>query len=243
MTIRLLFSVAAAALAFAISVGAEEPKATGWNVRVEVQMVSVPMAKGLALVPAMLEAQTAESAFADLDKMIVDNAARLLAWPVVWIRDRERGLSEAIEEVRYPTEFNPPQEPTLFAGGLKPDPRPWGPDIPTAFETRNIGPTLEVQPAVKSGGKLIELSIVPQMVRFVKFHEFSTPKSPLGIGGTMQQPEFLTMKATTTFTVRSGQRTLGGVFVVPEPAPHFELFIVRATAFPHHDSELSPPSP
>ena len=49
------------------------------------------------------------------------------------------------------------------------------PATPTAFETRNVGVTLEVEPTVGPDRKFIELSLKPEMVEFEGFVNYGTP--------------------------------------------------------------------
>ena len=68
------------------------------SIRVDVQMVSVSPAAALSLVPALSDEKTTEEANARLQKMIANDEATLLGWPVLWLRngmatDRNLGLS------------------------------------------------------------------------------------------------------------------------------------------------------
>ena len=47
--------------------------------------------------------------------------------------------------------------------------QPVTPTTPTAFETRNTGVTLEVEPVVGPDGITIDLNLVPQVVEFEGF--------------------------------------------------------------------------
>ena len=82
----------------------------------------------------------------------------------------QRAVCEAITEVRYATEYAAPTvavtanspantklKPTVDITALE--------GIPSAFETRNAGVTLEVEPVLGPDGKTIDLNIVPQDVR------------------------------------------------------------------------------
>jgi general secretion pathway protein D len=67
----------------------------------------------------------------------------------------QRAVVEAVRELRYPTEFDPGTElPRRFT--------------PTAFETRNVGVTLEFEPIADPDGQVI-LNVVPSVVTFLGF--------------------------------------------------------------------------
>ena len=52
---------------------------------------------------------------------------------------------------------------------------PVTPTTPTAFETRNTGVTLEVEPVVGPDGVTIDLNLVPQVVEFEGFINYGSP--------------------------------------------------------------------
>ena len=54
---------------------------------------------------------------------------------------------------------------------------PVTPTTPTAFETRNTGVTLEVEPVVGPDGVTIDLNLVPQVVEFEGFINYGSPDS------------------------------------------------------------------
>jgi len=160
----------------------------------------------------------------------------LLSAPSVTTKSGQRAVIEIIREFRYPTEFTPPVVPqslNLSAGALP----VITPTTPTAFETRNTGVTLEVEPVVGPDGQTIDLNLVPQVVEFEGFVNYGSPiygsqqvggvplLDALGniiglIGGTTQQvlltantinqPIFSTRKVTTSVSVWDGQTVVIG---------------------------------
>jgi Bacterial type II and III secretion system protein len=78
--------------------------------------------------------------------------------------------------------------------------------IPSAFETRNAGDTIEVEPVVLPSGDAINLNIVPQIVRLAGERE---------IKGTVRQPTFETQKFTTSACVKDGHPLLLGTLNPP----------------------------
>jgi general secretion pathway protein D len=150
---------------------------------------------------------------------------------------------EIVREFRYPTQFQPPQIPQTVGstsgsiGGTTTV--PVTPTTPTAFETRNTGVTLEVEPVVGPDGVTIDLNLVPQVVEFEGFINYGSPiLSPatsivtdifnsLGniIGqsvvpvpasvitpNVINQPIFSARKVTTSVSVWDGQTVvLGGL--------------------------------
>jgi general secretion pathway protein D len=165
----------------------------------------------------------------------------LLSAPRVTTKSGQRAVIEIIREFRYPTEFDPPQIPQnfgnnngggviftnpLLGGGGSSDSGsfPVTPTTPTAFETRNTGVTLEVEPVVGADGYTIDLNLVPQVVEFEGFVNYGSPiqttsTNAFGIPTTtiitpnvINQPIFSTRKVTTSVQVFDGQTVvLGGL--------------------------------
>ena len=202
-----------------------------WNVRVDVQMVALPQDRALQLLPELQSDQDAriETAFALIQDMIKKKEATLLAWPFLTLLDGERGVSEAIVEKKYPTDFDPPTEPQNVGG---PDPATPTSLIPKAWEVRNCGETLEVTPTVLADGQRILLETVPQRVELLRFETYDTGKTKKGSATQVVQPEFATQKYSGTLIVHSGRRVLLGVHKLTVPAGQIEFFILKAVAIP-----------
>ena len=156
----------------------------------------------------------------------------LLSAPRVTTKSGQRAVIEIIREFRYPTEFDPPQIPQTFQSpaviGAIVTPTanfPVTPTTPTAFETRNTGVTLEVEPVVGPDGYTIDLNLVPQVVEFEGFINYGSPiqtqtTNPVTGATTtnvltpnvINQPIFSTRKVTTSVSVFDGSTiVLGGL--------------------------------
>ncbi len=200
------------------------------RIRVDVQMVSIPIAEAGRLIPAFENRETANDAWTRLQAMITNGEASLIGWPMLWLRGGQRCVFESIGEDRYPTAFNPPQAPGESSFGprkIRPTRIPFS---PTAIETRNTGCTLEADASVEKDGKVITLDIVAQYVRRIVTREWRIKADAIGSIGVLQQPDFLTSKVTTSLSVRHDKPILIGTFVVAEPQPHVELFILHTKA-------------
>jgi len=166
----------------------------------------------------------------------------LLSAPRVTTKSGQRAVIEIVREFRYPTQFEPPQIPQNFRGGdtntstfnpltgaltggsASNGSFPVTPTTPTAFETRNTGVTLEVEPVVGPDGITIDLNLVPQVVEFEGFINYGSPiqttsTNILGMSqvnvltpNIINQPIFSTRKVTTSVSVWDGQTVvLGGL--------------------------------
>ena len=156
----------------------------------------------------------------------------LLTAPSVTTRSGQRAKVEVIREFIYPTEFEPPEIPQDFGGGLTVGGGgvgqggggaggfPVTPTTPTAFETRNTGVTLEVEPTLGPDGYTIDLTLAPEVVEFEGFINYGSPiqssaTDALGNPTTIvltenriEQPVFSTRKLSTSVTIWDGM-TLG----------------------------------
>ena len=200
------------------------------RIRVDVQMVSIPVAEAGRLIPAFQDRKTSTEAWTRLQAMITNGEASLIGWPALWLQNGQRGVFESIGEDRYPTDFNPPQGPAESFFGRRLILPAGVPYTPTAFETRNTGCTLEADANVEKDGKVIALDLVAQYARRIGTREWHTQPDRIGISGVQQQPEFRTSKIMISLDVRRDEPTLVGTFVVTEPQPHVELFILHAKA-------------
>ena len=170
--------------------------------------------------------------------IIKDKKAILLAWPMVRTVDRNRSISESIVEKRNPTECEAPLPPSPAPGPpvLPATPPPASEKllvdhekaVPTGFETRNLGATLEVEATVLDEGKRVFLSLVPQRVELLEMESYQSSVAHGKMMVDTPQPIFGTTKTTLSFKVESGQRQLVGVHKLNKPANYVELHLVRA---------------
>jgi Flp pilus assembly secretin CpaC len=167
------------------------------------------------------EAQARKAGAALGGALTPDQAARILraltflkadffSNPSVVAKSGQRAKVETVRELRYPTEFNPSKdEPGKF--------------FPTAFETRNVGVTLEVEGAIHNDQ--IDLTIAPKVVHFLGFIDYAGHhgtglasglhpmaellKRRLTEGG-IWQPVFSSQAMTTSVVITSGNTILLG---------------------------------
>ena len=172
----------------------------------------------------------------------------LLASPSVVTKSGQRATIVVAREMRYPTEFSPPQIPqtvgsttnALLVNGVltkvasQRGNAPITPTTPTAFEKRDVGITLEVEPVISPDGRTVDLNIAPSSTEFEGFIDYGTPirnsitsfnlaEFIFGTGSGLTstsylqenkilQPIFRTNKVSTSVSVWDGNTiVLGGV--------------------------------
>jgi hypothetical protein len=205
-----------------------------WNVRVELLMVAMPQEKLLPLLPDLKDPNKSEGAVTKLLAAIERKEAILTGYPTLHVLDGDRETSETIAEKRYPTEFEPPtnSQPKGAPEPVDPGKAVEESPLPTAFETRNLGVSLEVEARVVGRGKSIRLFLYPQRTGLLGFDSYDAVRTASGKVVKVDQPNFFTLKSSTTLTVASGQYELVGVHVLTKPENYLEVFIVQAVATP-----------
>jgi general secretion pathway protein D len=152
----------------------------------------------------------------------------LMTAPSVTARSGQKATIEIIREFIYPTEYEPPELPNSVGttssfglGGLGGiggggGSFPVTPATPTAFETRNTGVTLEIEPTIGENDFVISLKFVPEIVEFEGFINYGSPiQSPstdaLGNPVTaiitenrIEMPVFSTRRVNTELTIYDG---------------------------------------
>lgn len=167
--------------------------------------------------------------------------ADLMTAPSVTAKSGQKATIEIIREFIYPTEYEPPEIPGQFggvggfvggiggigggiAGGGQNNSFPVTPATPTAFETRNTGVTLEVEPQVGDDGFLVDLRFVPEVVEFEGFINYGSPIKTSGTDALgmpvdiiltenrIEMPVFSTRRVNTQLTIYDGYTVaIGGL--------------------------------
>ncbi len=161
--------------------------------------------------------------------------ADIMTAPSVLARSGEKATIEVIREFIYPTEYEPPELPnsvgtTTSIGGIGgggaggSSSFPVTPATPTAFETRNTGVTLEIEPTIGENNYTIDLRFAPEIVEFEGFINYGSPiQSPASdaMGNPIQvtitenrieMPVFSTRRVTTALTIYDGYTvSVGGL--------------------------------
>jgi general secretion pathway protein D len=147
----------------------------------------------------------------------------IMAQPATVTRSGQSSKIEIIREFIYPTEYEPPQIPQSMGlgtgGGF-----PITPSSPTAFETRNVGITLEVLPVVDANKRFVDITLNPSLSDFDGFVNYGSPINSIvtsALGGsqtveltrnTILMPIFSVQRLATQLSVADGATiVLGGL--------------------------------
>lgn len=211
---------------------------------VDLQCVTIPQAQALPLVAKFRSHKPADetAAIAEIAALLEKGTAKLIGWPTLTTWGGQKSRSEQTEEVRYPTEFTAGSASVYFTDNegtaTKQPSQVRGADVQpvaSAFETRNLGLVLEVEPSLS--GDQIQLAFVASHVvlksidRWAIEHEFTSEKKTEKV--IQEQPRFLKYAAENLTFLKSGEHKLVGVFKTADPEPTLELFIISAEILDH----------
>ena len=200
------------------------------QIRVSVQYIEVTHA---ALTEMLAGKDKGGSAMhAKALELCKSGGAKILETSVVVGRTGQRATLESIREFIYPTEY----EPTcrgLFGPELEISQRPTlRPNEFTAFEIRNTGVTLGVEPTIGDDDRFIELRFVPEIISLTGFDNWMDHVDKWGSDSYLT-PRFETWRVNTSVTLRDGQFEMVSV-ISPKPnkpppaVPRKILVFVRA---------------
>jgi general secretion pathway protein D len=162
--------------------------------------------------------------------------------PSVLARSGQKATIEIIREFIYPTEYEAPEIPTnvgnnnnggnnggnnlpgVNLGGQAPQGFPVTPATPTAWETRNVGVLLEIEPTLGQSDYVIDLRFAPEIVEFEGFINYGSPilapgadalGNPVSVVITenrIEMPVFSTRKVNTALSIYDGHTvSVGGL--------------------------------
>ena len=167
---------------------------------------SLPLAMAAALQREQLtDATLYEKVLAAVGK----DSVRQETFAVLRVRSAQKATNESITEMIYPTEFSEARlsNAVTLGTGSKEDPTTVlavpgpvaiarTPATPTAFDTRNVGFTFEVEPTLSADGNFVEMRMVPEHVTFVGRVSWGQEFS------TAEMPTFETQRLNMAFTAK-----------------------------------------
>jgi len=147
-------------------------------------------------------------------QLVKDGKATILETMLCIARSGQKATTESVEEYIYPTEYEPAELPAARSdekdesGTTNATRRvsAVGP-TPTAFETRNVGSTLEIEPTLGEDNKFIDLRFLPEIIYHVGNEVWAEWKGEYG-NTPVQMPTFYTLRLQTSVTLVDGQPML-----------------------------------
>ncbi len=184
------------------------------NIRVCVQFIEMPHTSLTELMS--VKSQPGHVLHEKAMAMTKEGKAKLLESSMIIGRSGQRATIETVQELIYPTEYEPPgYVPPTPPPNPPPAPRP-SLCAPCAFETRNAGTTFEIEPTLDESGHLCDLRFIPEMVDSSHFNTLWKYKDEWG-DASYVQPTFEAWRVNTQMTFQVGKFDLAAT-ITPRPA-------------------------
>ena len=148
-----------------------------------------------------------------LAAMVTKGEAEVVETMVCIAKNCEKATVESITEFIYPTEFEPPEMP-LIAGSKGVD-EATGP-IPAAWDTRNLGSTLEVEAVLYEDTGAVDMRFAAEVVRHVKNWVWYEWNGKHG-ASPAQMPVFTVLSCSQSVFVMPGQPLLAAALTPKGP--------------------------
>jgi len=241
-TIRKILILAAPLLLIS-EVCAQEKKAkpAAKNIDLLLEVFSLPLAEAAKHQRLLHQKkQTHAKFYQSLVQGLEEGSVKQEVLQAIRTRSGQKSAVEEILELIYPTEFAYPGVESPSArmrrersrkeesseGNL--DSRQGMAVVPTSFDTKNTGWTLEIEANLREDGKLIDLRFAPQMITFLKRTQWGQ-----GLSET-EMPEFSVQRLTTGLTMKVGEPTfVGTMSLAPvlqkEGAPRVRFAFIMAS--------------
>jgi hypothetical protein len=148
----------------------EEPVADHKLIRVQVEFIDVAHQQLTELMFGDHTSTNDTELRKKVGELVAKHEATVVETMICTAKCAQKATAESIQEFIYPTEYEPAAVPVsekTNAAGEKTvaydKDLATGP-TPSAWDTRNVGSTLEVEPNLSADGKLIDLRLVPEIV-------------------------------------------------------------------------------
>lgn len=145
-----------------------------------------------------------------VQEMVSKNEAKVIETQLITAKSGQKATTEAIHEFIYPTEYEgvaPPGESKDSSQKSKSVSAP----LPTAFDTRNLGSTLEVEPTISSEDKIIDLRFVPEITYHTGDTVWQEGKDATGSNYKVKMPDMYSIRLNTALSFVPGKYALAGL--------------------------------
>jgi hypothetical protein len=144
--------------------------------------------------------------------MVDKDTCKILETQILVAKSGQQATAETAKELIYPTEYNPTSQGSdekmkeMLASGPGS-----GLIQPTAFETRNMGSNLQIEPTIGEDNTIVELRFVPELVWHTGSTLWQETKDHDGNIHKFSTPDFYRINLKAAVNCISGQYNLTGV--------------------------------
>lgn len=202
-------------------------------IRVQVEFIEVSHPQYTELMATPRKTANDTDLRASLTTLAKEGKATVVETLVATAKSSQKATSESIEEIIYATEYEPP-EPGCDGGSTtpksEPNPNTVNGPAPSAWDTRNTGGTLEIEPVISDESNLIDIRLVPEIVYHVGNRVWMEWKDSHG-KANIEMPDFYTVRMNTSLTVVDGQPFLAAALSpkddkgAPDPTRKLMVFV------------------
>jgi hypothetical protein len=170
-------------------------------------------------------------------KLALAGGAEIVETSVLTVQSGNRAIAESIAEIIYPAEYEPPGSEALIPLNAHSIAyiRPFDAAFTSTFETRNTGMTLEIEPFIAAGGRMVDLRLAFDMVDRASLTTWTEFRDQWG-DASIRTPVFDSKRANSGVSLANGVFELWNVFnpkpvAVPAVTKRMMVF-VRADILP-----------
>lgn len=153
-----------------------------------------------------------------VQELVEGKKAKVVETLVCMTTSGQAATTASQREHIYPTEYEPaelPNQVEVDFAGAKATPQDLSqlitPATPTAFETRNVGSNLEVEPTLRTNGRTIQLKLAHESVLHTGQAIWQQTKDSLGNDNKIQMPLFYSVNLKTMLACQDGAYMLVGL--------------------------------
>jgi hypothetical protein len=207
-----------------------DPESPPSIIRVQVEFIELPLASYTALL-AGPHTSTNDGALRQQVALLVAKGAATIAETMVCAApSRQKGRTESITEFIYATEYEPPEmsgivvetipgtlpnQPPTQVVEISPRDEHTGP-TPSAWDTRNLGSTLEIEPNFEEDTGVIRLRLYAEIVHHVRNWIWTEWVGPHG-SSPIQMPVLYTLRCDLSTMVVPGEYQVVAALTPQDP--------------------------
>ena len=216
------------------------------QLRFDLFIARLPEARALELLPSLRDEAQCGAMQKKIIEMIAKKEADLVDCQTIITKSGQRSIAENIRAIRYPAEYSTMTDPTKEPTKV-PDPAtyippafPSNPRTPTAFESKDVGITLELEPTLREDGQHVDLQLDAKHSTLLGWSKITVDVDAGKRGGkqhvTVEQPELQTLQVRTNIVATAGGSVLLGVHKLQTATQQVEVFILTTTVLKSGDA-------
>ena len=184
-------------------------------IRVQVEFIDVSHEQFTELMNGDQPAANDGELRKQVSQLVKDGKATVVETLLTTAQNGQKAFTYSHEEVIYPTEYEgavlADHTHAEDAQGTTKTPRtridPTVGPMPTSFEPRYVGPTLEIEPTISGDKKMIHLRFESEIVYHLGNEVWAEWKGPYG-NSPLQMPKFYVLRLITTLSLTDGHYML-----------------------------------